>query len=75
MQVLQSLAGASTCLCTAWIAWTLWPSRRAIGWTAGVMAAIHPAQVYAVTHLQVAVWATLLLTLPHLLSRLNPSLT
>ncbi len=63
VQLLQCLAGGVTCLCTAWIAWTVLPGRRSVGWIAGLMAAVHPAQVYAVTHLQVAVWATMLLTL------------
>jgi hypothetical protein len=33
------------------------------GWLAGLLIALHPAQVYMVTHIQVAPWATLLLTL------------
>jgi len=63
VQLLQCAAGAVTCLCAVWIAWSLWPNRRAIGWLTGLVAALHPAHIYAVTHLQVAVWATMLLTL------------
>jgi hypothetical protein len=34
-----------------------------VPWLAGLIAACHPAHVYAATHVQVAPWATLLLTL------------
>ncbi len=63
VELLQCLAGGVTCLCTIWIAWAVLPGRRAVGWIAGLLAALHPAQVYAVTHLQVAAWATMLLTM------------
>ncbi len=63
VQVLQCAAGALTALCVAWLAWSLLPQRRSIGWLAGLGAAAHPAHIYLVTHVQVAVWAALSLTL------------
>jgi hypothetical protein len=33
------------------------------GWLAGLLIALHPAQIYMVTHIQVAPWAALMLTL------------
>jgi len=63
MQLLQCLAGTALVLAVVWLGWGLVPERRAIGWMAGVLAAIYPTHVYMVTHLQVALWAALLLTL------------
>ncbi len=45
------------------LVWRLFPARRILGWVAGIFAAVYPAHVYMVTHIQVAVWATLLLVL------------
>lgn len=63
MQGLQCLAGGVVALAVVRIAWLLLPHERSIGWWAGVWAACDPTQVYLVTHLQVAVWAALLLAL------------
>jgi hypothetical protein len=63
LQLAQCLAGAITAGLVAGLGWQLLPGRRSAGWIAGWLAAIHPTQVYAVTHIQVVVWATLFLVL------------
>jgi len=63
LQLLQAAAGSALVLCLAWLSWSLLPERPAIGWAAAVLAAIHPAHIYMVTHVQVALWGALLLTL------------
>ena len=63
MQLLQCLAGAALALAVVWLCWSLLPRRRAVGCIAGWGAALYPTHVYMVTHVQVAVWAALMLTL------------
>ncbi len=62
MQGLQCLAGGVLALLVVRLAWRLLPNEPHVGWCAGLWAACDPAQVYLVTHLQVAVWAALSLT-------------
>ena len=63
VELLQCLAGAGLTLAVVWLGWSLLPDQPSIGWIAGFMEAIHPSHLYMVTHLQVAVWAALALTL------------
>jgi 4-amino-4-deoxy-L-arabinose transferase-like glycosyltransferase len=63
VELLQCLAGAALTLAVVWLGWSLLPDQRGIGWIAGFMEAIHPSHLYMVTHLQVAIWAALGLTL------------
>lgn len=63
MQGLQCLVGGVVALAVVRIAWLLLPHERSIGWWAGAWVACDPTQVYLVTHLQVAVWAGLFLSL------------
>ncbi|MBN2218192.1 MAG: hypothetical protein JW719_12530 [Pirellulales bacterium] len=63
VQLLQCVAGTALVLAVIWLAWSLVPTRPALGWIAGLGAAVYPTHLYMVTHLQVAVWAALLLTL------------
>ncbi|MEE9602199.1 MAG: hypothetical protein V3V75_02775 [Thermoguttaceae bacterium] len=63
VQLLQCVAGTALVLAVAWLAWLLVPDRPSVGVIAALGAAVYPAHVYMVTHLQVAVWAALLLTL------------
>lgn len=63
VQALQALAGTGLVLSVVWLAWSLVPQRPTLGWIAGWGAAIYPTHIYMVTHMQVAVWAALLLTL------------
>jgi len=63
VQLLQCLAGTALVLAVVWLAWSLVPTRPVLGWIAGAGAAVYPTHLYMVTHLQVAVWAALLLTL------------
>jgi 4-amino-4-deoxy-L-arabinose transferase-like glycosyltransferase len=63
IELAQAVAGAATALGVAWLGWLLFPRRRAIGWIGAALFAAHPAQIYAVAHLQVAVWVTLALVL------------
>ena len=63
VQLLQCLAGTALVLAVVWLAWSLVPRRSNVGWVAGIGAAIYPTHVYMVTHLQVALWAALVLTL------------
>jgi 4-amino-4-deoxy-L-arabinose transferase-like glycosyltransferase len=62
VQLLQCMAGTCLVLAVVWLAWSLVPARPALGWIAGLGAAVYPTHLYMVTHLQVAVWAALLLT-------------
>ncbi|MDZ4784112.1 MAG: hypothetical protein SGJ19_28015 [Planctomycetia bacterium] len=63
VQTLQCLAGAVICLSVVRLSRAVLPERSRIAWLAGYGAAIYPSHVYAVTHLQVAIWAALWLTL------------
>jgi hypothetical protein len=63
MQLIQCLVGAAGVVAIVWLAWSLLPARREIGWSAGWFAALYPPHIYMITHVQVAVWACLLLTL------------
>ncbi len=63
VQLLQCLAGTAIVLAVVWLCWSLLPETRLVGWVAGLGAAVYPTHLYMVTHLQVAVWAALLLTL------------
>ncbi|MBN1589044.1 MAG: hypothetical protein JW888_05985 [Pirellulales bacterium] len=63
IQLLQCVAGTALVLVVVWLAWSLVPSRPVLGWLAGLGAAVYPTHLYMVTHLQVAVWAALGLTL------------
>ncbi len=63
VQLIQCLAGTALVLAVVWLAWTLVPDSPAIGWLAGIGAAVHPTHLYMVTHLQVALWAALGLAL------------
>lgn len=63
VQLLQCVVGTGVVLSVVWLTWSLLPDRPAVGWLAGAGAAIYPTHLYAVTHLQVALWAALLLTL------------
>ncbi len=62
VQLLQCIAGTALVLTVAWLGWSLVPERPCIGWVAAIGAAVYPTHVYMVTHLQVAIWAALLLT-------------
>ncbi|HVX64685.1 MAG TPA: hypothetical protein VHC19_28960, partial [Pirellulales bacterium] len=62
MQILQCAAGAALALVVVGLAWSLLPERPTLGWVAGYGAALYPAHVYMVTHMQVAIWAALCLT-------------
>jgi hypothetical protein len=63
VELLQCIAGAGLVLAVAWLGWSMVPDRQAVGWIAGLGAAVYPTHLYMVTHLQVALWAALLLTL------------
>ena len=62
VQLLQCVVGAGLVLAVVWLAWALLPDRPRVGWVAGIGAALYPTHLYMVTHLQVAVWAALVLT-------------
>jgi hypothetical protein len=63
VQLLQCLVGTGLVLAVVWLAQSLFAQRPVVGWVAGLGAALYPPHVYMVTHLQVVVWATTLLTL------------
>ena len=63
IQLIQCVAGTILVLAVVWLAWSLVPESPALGWLAGLGAAIYPTHLYMVTHLQVALWAALVLTL------------
>lgn len=63
VELIQCLAGTGLVLAVVSLGWSLAPDRPAIGWLAGIGAAVYPTHLYAVTHLQVAIWAALVLTL------------
>lgn len=63
VQLVQCVAGTVLVLAVVWLAWSLVPESPALGWIAGLGAAIYPTHLYMVTHLQVALWAALVLTL------------
>jgi len=50
-------------LAVVWLAWLLLPEEPDVGWAAGLGAAVYPTHLYMVTHMQVAVWAALVLVL------------
>jgi hypothetical protein len=61
VRCLQCFAGTALVLLVVWLAWSLVPARPTLGWVAGWGAAVYPTHVYMVTHMQVALWAALLL--------------
>ncbi|MBX7166230.1 MAG: hypothetical protein K1X74_07760 [Pirellulales bacterium] len=61
MQVLQALAGAACVVLVAQLAARWFPESPAAGWFAGLLAAVHPTQLYAVAQIQPVVWITLCL--------------
>lgn len=63
VQMVQCVAGTLLVLAVVWLAWTYFPDQPRVGWCAGVLAAVYPTHLYMVTHLQVALWAALVLTL------------
>jgi hypothetical protein len=63
VQLLQCAVGTGLVLAIVWLAWSLFAEWPVVGWIAGLGAALYPPHVYMVTHLQVVVWATTLLTL------------
>jgi hypothetical protein len=63
VQLLQCVVGAGLVLAIVWLAWSLVPDQPGLGWIAGIGAAVYPTHLYVVTHLQVALWAALLLAL------------
>jgi len=63
VQLLQCVAGTALVLAVAWLGWSLAPRQPSVGWLAAVGAAFYAPHVYAVTHLQVALWAALVLTM------------
>lgn len=63
IRCLQCVAGTCLVLLVVWLARSLVPMRPAVSWVAGWGAAAYPAHIYMVTHIQVAVWAALFLTL------------
>ncbi len=63
VQLLQCLAGTALVLTVVWLTWSLLPRQPSVGWVAGAAAAVYPTHLYMVTHLQVALWAALVLTL------------
>jgi hypothetical protein len=63
VQCVQCAAGAALVLAVVGLAWLVLPGRESAGWCAGLVATVYPPHVYMVTHIQVAVWAALLLTL------------
>ncbi len=63
IQLLQCMAGTGLVLAVVWLGHSLAPDEPSVGWVAGIGAAIYPTHLYMVTHLQVVLWAALLLTL------------
>jgi hypothetical protein len=63
IQLLQCVAGVVTVFALMRLAWSLLPDSPAFGWVAGIALAVHPAHLYATTHIQVVTWAAMLLTL------------
>jgi hypothetical protein len=63
LALLQSLAGTALVLATAALGLARLPQHRSIGWIAGWGAALYPPHIYAVTHVQVAIWVGLWLML------------
>jgi hypothetical protein len=63
VQGVQALAGTALVLSVVWLGWSLVPGRPTLGWIAGWGAAVYPTHIYMVTHMQVALWAALVLTL------------
>ena len=63
MQIVQAAIGAALAPLVAWLAWSLLPGQRLLGWMAGMLAALAPPHIYMVTHIQVVTWAAFWLTL------------
>lgn len=62
VRLLQCLAGTALVLAVVWLGWSLVPDQPRAGWLAGLGAAVYPTHIYLASHLQVALWAALLLT-------------
>ena len=62
VQLLQCVAGTGLVLAVVWLGRVLVPDRPGVGWVAGLGAAVYPTHLYMVTHMQVALWAALILT-------------
>lgn len=63
VQLVQCLAGAVLCVAVARLTQAVLHGMWSAPWIAGYGAALYPPHVYMVTHLQVALWAALWLTL------------
>ena len=63
VQLIQCMAGTALVLAIVWLAWSILPDSPATGWLAGIGAAVYPTHLYMVTHLQVALWAALVLAI------------
>jgi len=61
MQLLQCAVGTSLVVAVVLLTRCLIPGRPAAAWIAGGVAAIYPAHVYAVMHIQVCLWVASLL--------------
>lgn len=57
-QTLQACIGASLIALVVRLGWSLVPDRPAVGWIAGIFAALYPPHIYMVTHVQAAVWSS-----------------
>lgn len=68
MHFVQAAVGGLTSVLLALLAWSLLPRRPNLGWTAGLIVAVNPVQIYMAVHIQVAIWATLLLVLAAVLA-------
>ncbi len=62
LQLLQCLAGGAIVYFVYSLAKSMTPDRPALAWLAACGAAVYPPHIYMVTHIQVVVWATLVLT-------------
>jgi len=62
LQLIQCLAGTLLVFMGFHLACSLFPTRPAYAWWAALAATLYPIHVYAVTHVQVALWAALVLT-------------
>jgi hypothetical protein len=50
----QAVLGGFLALGVLRLAWLIAPASRRVGWTAGLVVALHPTLIYAATHVQVA---------------------
>jgi hypothetical protein len=62
VQLLQCAAGTALVLAVVWLGWVLVPDRPGVGWVSGLGAVLYPTHLYMATHMQVALWAALILT-------------